>query len=141
MSVSSLDALVDGQKLHLEGEADLRNTDSPSGFGVLSSDALAYKGYKAEKLRVPFDVSKDVVQLHDVSAQYGGGTITANGTYDLKEQVLTADAQLQQVTQNYPANSRSRYISTASWLFWPSWCRISLRCMPLPIQWISAGAA
>lgn len=108
VSVSSLDALVDGQKLHLEGEADLRNTDSPSGFGVLSSDALAYKGYKAEKLRVPFDVSKDVVQLHDVSAQYGGGTITANGTYDLKEQVLTADAQLQQVTQSLPGKQQEQ---------------------------------
>lgn len=48
VSVSSIDALVDGQNLHLEGEADLRNTDSPSGFGVLSSDTLAYKGYKAE---------------------------------------------------------------------------------------------
>lgn len=57
---------------------------------------------------MPFDVSKDVVQLHDVSAQYGGGTITANGTYDLKEQVLTADAQLQQVTQSLPGKQQEQ---------------------------------
>lgn len=91
---------------------------------------------------MPFDVSKDVVQLHDVSAQYGGGTITANGTYDLKEQVLTADAQLQQVTQSLPGKQQEQvHINGKLAVLGQAGAGQAYAGTLLPIPWISAGAA
>ena len=102
VSVSGIDAVVDKQKLHLEGEADLRNLDEPSGSGVLSAEALTYGEYNVKNLRVPFSGSKEAVELHDAAAEYGGGAISANGTYDVKEQTLTADVDLKNITQKLP---------------------------------------
>ncbi len=105
VSVSGIDAVIDEQKLHLEGEADLRNTDEPSGSGVLTADALTYGDYNVSKLRVPFSGNKDAVVLHDVYAAYGGGEITANGTYALGDNTLTADVELKNVTQKLPGKA------------------------------------
>ena len=41
INVKGLQALVDGQSLRLEGEADLRDTDAPSAKGVLSADKVS----------------------------------------------------------------------------------------------------
>ncbi|MDY4919613.1 MAG: translocation/assembly module TamB domain-containing protein [Phascolarctobacterium sp.] len=98
LTIAGLDAVIDQQSLHLEGEADLRDTDNPSGKGVLSSEQLAYGEYKAEKLRIPFRADKREVVLENIAAQYGGGTISGNGTYNLEEKVLMADVNLQNVT-------------------------------------------
>ncbi len=112
VSVSSLDAQIDKQQLHLEGEADLRDENAPTGFGLLTAKKLAYAGYSAENLRLPFSADKNAVQLHDVSADYGGGKITANGTYGIEEKTLTADAEVQNVTQQLPGeNTDSVYIN------------------------------
>ena len=105
VSVSGIDAVIDKQKLHLKGEADLRNTDEPSGSGVLTAEELTYGDYSVRKLRLPFAGSKEAVQLHDVTAEYGGGTISANGTYSLNEKMLTADVELHNVTQSLPAKA------------------------------------
>lgn len=105
VSVSGIDAVIDKQRLHLEGEADLRNTDEPSGNGVLTAEKLTYGDYTVSNLRLPFAGSKEAVQLHDVTAAYGGGTISANGTYALKEQTLTADVELHDVTQSLPGKA------------------------------------
>lgn len=105
VSVSGIDAVVDKQKLHLEGEADLRNTDEPSGSGVLTAETLAYGDYSVQKLRLPFAGSKEAVTLHDVTAEYGGGEISANGTYAFKEKTLTADVELKNVTQKLPGKA------------------------------------
>lgn len=97
--VKSLDAEIDKQKLHLEGSADLTNTDEPSGEGVLTAASLTYGDYSVGSLRLPFAGNKDAVQLHDVSAEYGGGKIAVNGSYELANKTLTADVDVQGVTQ------------------------------------------
>lgn len=112
VSVSGVDAVIDKQKLHLEGEADLRNLDEPSGSGVITAEALTYGDYSVKHLRLPFAGSKEAVQLHDVMAEYGGGTLAANGTYALNEQALTADVELKNITQKLPvATDDSVHIS------------------------------
>ena len=102
LNISSLEAVVDGQKLALEGEADLRDTDAPSGKGVLTADKLAYEGYKLEKLRLPFRGDKKEIILENVAAAYGGGAIKGNATYSLEEKVLTGDLELKDVTHVTP---------------------------------------
>lgn len=95
---SSLDVVVDGNTLHLEGEADLRDTDNPQGKGVLSAAKLEYNGYNVKNLRIPFNGNKEQVVLESVSAEYGGGKLIGNGTYSIGEEILTADLQLENVT-------------------------------------------
>ena len=102
LNISSLQAVVDGQKLTLEGEADLRDTDAPSAKGVLTADKLAYEGYKLEKLRLPFRGDKKEIILENVAAAYGGGAIKGNATYSLEEKVLTGDLELKDVTHVTP---------------------------------------
>lgn len=102
LNISSLEAVVDGQKLALEGEADLRDTDAPSAKGVLTADKLAYEGYKLEKLRLPFRGDKKEIILENVAAAYGGGAIKGNATYSLEEKVLTGDLELKDVTHVTP---------------------------------------
>ena len=102
LNISSLKAVVDGQKLALEGEADLRDTDAPSGKGVLTADKLAYEGYKLEKLRLPFRGDKKEIILENVAAAYGGGSIKGNATYSREEKVLTGDLELKDVTHVTP---------------------------------------
>lgn len=95
---SSLDVVVDGNTLHLEGEADLRDTDNPQGKGVLSAAKLEYNGYNVKNLRIPFNGNKEQAVLESVSAEYGGGKLIGNGTYSIGEEILTADLQLENVT-------------------------------------------
>lgn len=102
LNISSLEAVVDGRKLALEGEADLRDTDAPSAKGVLTADKLAYEGYKLEKLRLPFRGDKKEIILENVAAAYGGGAIKCNATYSLEEKVLTGDLELKDVTHVTP---------------------------------------
>ena len=102
LNISSLEAVVDGQKLALEGEADLRDTDALSAKGVLTADKLAYEGYKLEKLRLPFRGDKKEIILENVAAAYGGGAIKGNATYSLEEKVLTGDLELKDVTHVTP---------------------------------------
>lgn len=101
LRVQGIDAVIDKQKVHLEGSADLSNTDEPSGEGVLTADALTYGDYSVRNLRLPFVGSKDAVQLHDVSAEYGGGKIAANGSYEIANKTLTADVEIKNVTQQF----------------------------------------
>lgn len=102
LNIGSLEAVVDGQKLALEGEADLRDTDAPCAKGVLTADKLAYEGYKLEKLRLPFRGDKKEIILENVAAAYGGGAIKGNATYSLEEKVLTGDLELKDVTHVTP---------------------------------------
>lgn len=102
LNISSLEAVVDGQKLALEGEADLRDTDAPSAKGVLTADKLAYEGYKLEKLRLPFRGDKKEIILENVAAAYGGGSIKGNATYSLEEKVFTGDLEVKDVTHVTP---------------------------------------
>lgn len=102
LNISSLEAVVDGQKLALEGEADLRDTDAPSGKGVLTADKLAYEGYKLEKLRLPFRGDKKEIILENIAAAYGGGSIKGNATYSLEEKVFTGDLEVKDVTHVTP---------------------------------------
>ena len=98
LNISSLEAVEDCQKLALEGEADLRDTDAPSAKGVLTADKLAYEGYKLEKLRLPFRGDKKEIILENVAAAYGGGAIKGNATYSLEDKVLTGDLELKDVS-------------------------------------------
>ena len=102
VNISRLDALLDGQALQLEGEANLQNFDDPSGKGVLKADKLSYAGYSLEKLRVPFSGSKQQVEIQDFSAAYGGGSIKGNAAYNLEEKALTADLCLENITHYLP---------------------------------------
>lgn len=106
INVKGLQALVDGQSLRLEGEADLRDTDAPSAKGVLSADKLAYAGYSLEKLRLPFRADKEEVVLDTVTAAYGGGSLEGNATYSLEEKVLTADVDMKNVTHVTPGRPK-----------------------------------
>lgn len=106
INISSLDALVDGQGVRLEGEADLRDTDVPNGKGVLTADKLAYEGYSLEKLRVPFSADKEQIIVENLAAAYGGGSIKGNATYSVEEKVLTGDLSLANVTHATPGRPK-----------------------------------
>lgn len=107
LTLQGLSLLADGQQLYLDAEADLRDQEAPSGFGTLTAPKLAYEGYKLEQLKLPFKADKNEVQLHDVSLCYGGGTITAEGSYELEAQDLVAAVELEQVTQAIPGTEES----------------------------------
>lgn len=102
INVQGLEAVVDGQSLRLEGEADLRDTEAPNAKGVLTADKLAYGGYSITKLRLPFRADKQEIVIDELNAAYGGGSLEANATYSVEEKVLTADVTAKNVTHVTP---------------------------------------
>ena len=102
INVKGLEALVDGQRLRLEGEADVRDTAAPSAKGVLSAERLTYGGYTIEKLRLPFRGDKQELVIDTLTAAYGGGTLQGNASYSMEEKVLTADVDVKNVTHVTP---------------------------------------
>ena len=106
VSISRLEADVDGYKLALEGEADLQDMEAPSGKGVLSAEGLDYAGYSLTKLRVPFRADKQELVVENLSAAYGGGAIKANATYSMDEKTVVADVALDNVTHVTPARPK-----------------------------------
>ena len=102
VTVQGLEALLDGQQLQLEGEADLRDTEKPSAKGVLSAAKLNFADYTVQKLSLPFRANKQEVIVEQLAAAYGGGSIGANATYNLEEKVLTADMEVAGVTHATP---------------------------------------
>lgn len=102
VNISKLDAVLDGQKLQIEGEANLQDLAEPSGKGVLSAEKLTYENYSFEHLRVPFSGSKQQLEVQGLSVAYGGGSIKGNATYNLEEKVLTADIALANITHSIP---------------------------------------
>lgn len=95
----SLVLTADGQQLKLAAMADLRDTDAPSGEGIITSDKLAYGGYTVTNLRLPVKGDKKTVQITDMSGEYGGGKVLINAAYALEEKKLTADVELAGITQ------------------------------------------
>ena len=102
LTVSTLDAQIDGQKLHLEGSADLSNLDNIRGEGLVTAPALEYDGWQASNIRLPFAMGSGAVQIVNAEIGYGGGKIVANGTYDMDDKTLTADVDLRNVVQKVP---------------------------------------
>ena len=102
INVKGLEALVDGQRLRLEGEADVRDTAAPSAKGVLSAEKLTYGGHTVEKLRLPFRGDKQELVIDTLTAAYGGGTLQGNASYSMEEKVLTADVDVKNVTHVTP---------------------------------------
>ena len=105
LDVQHLAAVIDNeQELHLKGKADIHNLDDIGGQGVLSSPKLSYEGYAVEKLNLPFTLSKRLLQIEKGSACYGGGEVSASATLDLREDTLTADVLLKNVTHALSSN-------------------------------------
>jgi len=92
LEVQRLNAIIDNvQQLHLKGKADVHDLDNIGGQGVLSSPKLSYKSYTVEKLQLPFTLSKKLLQIDKASTVYGGGEIRTSATVDLRDDSLTAD--------------------------------------------------
>ncbi len=109
--VKTLDATVDEQKLHLEGQVDLRDTDNISASGKLTSPALTYESYSVENLSLGFVGNQENIIIHDINADYGGGHISGNGTYEVKTKSLTSDIKVDHVTQTVPVNGNNEDIT------------------------------
>lgn len=98
LDVQRLDAVLDNnQELHLKGKADVHDLDNIGGQGLLTSPKLEYKAYAVEKVYLPFTLSKKLLQIDKASVQYGGGTVNASATADLRDKTLTADVTVADV--------------------------------------------
>lgn len=102
LTVETLDAIIDGQKLHAEGSVDLDNLEKIRGEGLITAPALSYENWQARDIKLPLELDGDAVQIKRAQIGYGGGVVTASGTYDLKEKSLIADVNLKNVLQKLP---------------------------------------
>ncbi len=109
--VKTLDATVDEQKLHVEGQVDLRDTERPSASGKLTSPSLTYDGYNVTNLSMGFVGNKDTVVLHDVDADYGGGHLSGNGTYEIENKKFVGDLKVEGVTHPVPIRGVNEDVS------------------------------
>lgn len=101
LNLERLDAIVDkDNKLSLHAKADLHDLDNIGAQGVLKSSKFAYKAHNIKNLNLPFTYSKQLMQIDNASVQYGGGIVKATATVDLRENSLTADLALNNVSYN-----------------------------------------
>lgn len=99
IDLKKLDVVLDdNQKLSVIGKADVHDLENIGGQGLLSSPRLSYKDYSVEKLYVPFTLSKKLMQIDKASVLYGGGEVKTSATIDLRDNSLTADVFLNNIT-------------------------------------------
>lgn len=97
VTIASLEAGFDDEKLHFTGEVDLQELDNPSGTGLITAEKLTYAGFSVANLSLPIALTEEELQLQQGVFDYGGGRITANGSYALEEKLLAADVSLANV--------------------------------------------
>lgn len=101
LNLERLDAVIDkDNKLSLHAKADLHDLDNIGAQGLLKSSKFAYKAHRIENLNLPFTYSKQLMQIDNASVQYGGGIVKTTATVDLRENSLTADLDLKNVSYN-----------------------------------------
>lgn len=97
VTIASLNAGFDDQKLHFTGEVDLQEIDNPTGEGLITAEKLSYDGFSVANLSMPVALTETELQLQQAAFDFGGGRITANGSYAFAEKVLAADVDLANV--------------------------------------------
>lgn len=99
LDIESLEAIIDReQKIYLNAKADLQDFDNIGAQGLLTAPQLAYKNYSVKDLRLPFTLSRNLLQIDKASVLYGGGEVRVSATNDLRENSLTADISLNNVS-------------------------------------------
>ncbi len=114
-SVSAIDNIVklNPMDVELAGQAfriitqvdlaDLQDIKAIKAQGKITAQKLALQNFQAiENLQIPFAVDGESMQVGNAEFTYGGGKVVFNGNYNLPEQSLLADVNIQNVAQQLP---------------------------------------
>lgn len=99
IAADDLSVSVNGQKVLVEGEADLNDPENIEGQAVISAPSLQYQDIRADNIRIRLQAAGGVLDITDAQAEYGGGQVHFKGRYDIKEKLLTADADFDNIAQ------------------------------------------
>ena len=108
LSVKGLEALVDQQKLYLEGQLDVTDWEKPAGSGVLTAPQITYAEETVKNLRVAFNAGKDMVQVTEASGEYGEGSFKGSATVDVPKLAAAGNLELKNISyalEKNPANT------------------------------------
>ena len=97
VTVASIEAGFDDERLHFTGEVNLQELANPTGTGLVTAEKLAYAGFSVANISLPIALTKEELQLQQGVFEYGGGNVTANAAYVLANKLLAADVNLDNV--------------------------------------------
>lgn len=107
VTVASLDVGIDEEKLHFTGEMDLRELDRPTGTGLVTAEKLAYADLLVKNVSIPIALTTKELQLQQGAFDFGGGRISANGSYTMEDKVLAADISFNNVGYEIAGKDRA----------------------------------
>lgn len=104
VTIANIDIGFDQELVHFTGEMDLRNLDQPTGTGLIAAEKFAYADMLVQNLSLPIALTTKELQLQQGAFDFGGGRISANGSYLLEDKILAADVNLKNVAYNLVGN-------------------------------------
>lgn len=97
VTIASLNVGFDQELLHFTGEIDLRDLDKPTGTGLVTAEKFAYADMLVKNLHLPIALTTEELQLQQGTLDFGGGSISANGSYVIDERTVAADVAINNV--------------------------------------------
>ena len=98
LTAENLKVALNGQEANLSAKADLSDSESPKGQALLTAEQLTFAGETATHIRAEAVLENRVAAVSRFTAAYGGGTATGSFVYDLKQGLVTGQADLRNVT-------------------------------------------
>lgn len=99
IAVHDFTAAVDGQSMHIDGEADLNDLENIRGEVNVTAPSLQWQDYHAENIKINIQAADGFVDIKKAELDYNNGQINFKGRYDLKDKVLIADADFKNIVQ------------------------------------------
>lgn len=99
VSVHDLTAAVDGQRMLIDGEADLNDLENIKGEVDITAPTLQWQDFLVQNIAVNIQAADGSVEIKKAAADYNGGKVSLQGRYDLKDKVLVADADFKDIVQ------------------------------------------
>lgn len=105
IALKNIDAKLDDNQAHFEGELDLTEIEKPKGAGTLTAKELTYAKRTIRDVIVPFVADGKLVTVNKAAFKYGEGSVETNASYAVSEQTLAADINFKNVVENFSSAS------------------------------------
>lgn len=100
IALKDINAQLDDNAIHLEGELDLRDIKKPKGAGTLTSKELSYAQRTIKDVVIPFVADGSLVTINKAKLKYGEGSLEANASYAVSDKTLAADINFKNIVEN-----------------------------------------
>jgi len=100
IKAEQLQASVNGQKALLSGALDIHDPDHPEGHVSLQSEKMEVNGERLSNIETEAVLAEDKAAINYFKALYRGGTVNAQGVYELNSGKLSCLADIKNVTMD-----------------------------------------